>query len=52
MGLVVLLAIGTGLLQTARSEPSPWPLQLELRVPFEPSAFTSQGRNHTPMANR
>lgn len=37
-----------GLLQQARSAtaPSPWPLQLEMRVPFEPTAFPSAGRTY------
>jgi hypothetical protein len=40
-GLVVFLGVGIGLLQQVRSEPSPFPLQLEMRVPFEPTAFPS-----------
>jgi Peptidase family M23 len=37
-----------GLLQQARSAtaPSSWPLQLEMRVPFEPTAFPSAGRTY------
>ena len=42
--LAVFLVVGFVLLQPARSEPSPWPLQLEMRVPFEPTAFPSAGR--------
>ena len=44
--LAVFLGLGTGLLQQARSESSPWPLQLEMRVPFEPTAFPSSGRTY------
>jgi Peptidase family M23 len=37
-----------GLLQDARSASTPatWPLQLEMRVPFEPTAFPSAGRRY------
>jgi hypothetical protein len=44
--LAVFLGLGIGLLQQARSETSPWPLQLEMRVPFEPTAFSSAGRTY------
>jgi hypothetical protein len=44
--LVVFLSAGMGLLQQARSEPAPFPLQLEMRVPFEPTAFQSSGHTH------
>jgi hypothetical protein len=44
--LAVLLGLGVGLPQQARSESSPWPLQLEMRVPFEPTAFPSAGRTY------
>jgi murein DD-endopeptidase MepM/ murein hydrolase activator NlpD len=30
----------------AQSKPAPWPLQLEMRVPFEPTAFPSGGTIH------
>ena len=46
VGLAALLAVGIGLLQQARSETSPWPVQLEMRVPFEPTVFTSAGRGY------
>jgi hypothetical protein len=48
VGFAVVAAFGIGLLQEARSAdaPSPWPLQLEMRVPFEPTAFSSVGRNY------
>jgi hypothetical protein len=42
--LAVFLCIGMGLMQEARSDNSPQPLQLEMRVPFEPTAFPSNGR--------
>jgi hypothetical protein len=45
VGLGVLLAFGQIFLLAARSEASPWPLQVEMRVPFEPSAFLSKGRS-------
>jgi Peptidase family M23 len=35
-----------GLLHQARSENSPQPLQLEMRVPFEPTAFRSAGSTY------
>jgi hypothetical protein len=44
--LAVLVVIGLGLLQEAQSENSPQPLQLEMRVPFEPTAFPSAGRTY------
>jgi hypothetical protein len=37
----VSLCFAIGLLHQARSENSPMPLQLEMRVPFEPTAFPS-----------
>jgi peptidase M23-like protein len=43
--LATFLGLGIGLLQQARSETSPWPLQLEMRVPLAPSAFLSDGRS-------
>jgi hypothetical protein len=46
--LAVLLGVGVGLQQQAQSEASPWPLQLEMRVPFGPTAFPSNG--HTVLA--
>src|ERR1700690_230298 len=48
LGFAVAVAFGIGLFQEARSvdAPSPWPLQLEMRVPFEPTAYLSAGRNH------
>jgi Peptidase family M23 len=48
LGLTVAVAFPIGLLQEARSAdaPSPWPLQLDMRVPFEPTAYLSAGRNH------
>ena len=46
VGLAAFLTIGIGLLQQARSETSPWPVQLEMRVPFEPTAFPSAGRGY------
>ena len=46
--LAVYLVLAVGLLQPARSEMSPFPLQLEMRVPFEPTAFPSSG--HTLLA--
>jgi hypothetical protein len=46
--LSVFLGVGIGTLQQARSEPSPFPLQLGMRVPFEPTAFPSSG--HTYLA--
>jgi hypothetical protein len=48
VGCGFVVALGIGLLREARSAdaPSPWPLQLEMRVPFEPTAFSSAGRNH------
>jgi hypothetical protein len=42
--IAIFLAAGIGFLHQARSETSPWPLQLEMRVPFEPTAFVSAGR--------
>jgi hypothetical protein len=42
--LVTFLGFAIGLPQQARSETSPFPLQLEMRVPFEPTAFPSAGR--------
>lgn len=44
--LVVFLGVGISLLEQARSEPTPWPVQLEMRVPFEPTAFPSSGHSH------
>jgi hypothetical protein len=44
--LTVFLCLGMGLLHQARSENSPQPLQLEMRVPFEPTAFPSAGRTN------
>jgi Peptidase family M23 len=44
--LAVSLCVGIGLLHQARSENSPQPLQLEMRVPFEPTAFPSDGRTY------
>ena len=44
--LAVFLCVGMGLMQEARAENSPQPLQLEMRVPFEPTAFPSKGRTH------
>jgi hypothetical protein len=48
VGGAVAVAFGILLIQEARpaDAPSPWPLQLEMRVPFEPTAFSSAGRNH------
>jgi hypothetical protein len=49
LGVAVAVAFMTGLLQEARSADarSPFPpLQLEMRVPFEPTMFSSAGRNH------
>jgi len=48
LGFAVAAAFGIGPLHEARSAdaPSPWPLSLEMRVPFEPTAFSSAGRNH------
>jgi hypothetical protein len=43
--LAVFLCV-MGLLQVARSQNSPQPLQLEARVPFEPTAFPSAGRTY------
>jgi Peptidase family M23 len=44
--LTVFLCAGIGLLDRARSENSPQPLQLEMRVPFAPTAFPSAGRTY------
>jgi hypothetical protein len=44
--LAVFLSLGMGLLLQARSETSPFPLQLEMRVPFEPTSFSSGGRTY------
>jgi hypothetical protein len=44
--LALSLCVGVGLLHQARSENSPQPLQLEMRVPFEPTAFASAGRTY------
>jgi hypothetical protein len=44
--LAVFLGVGIGLLEPARSETPPWPVQLEMRVPFEPTAFASSGHTH------
>jgi hypothetical protein len=43
---VVLAVMGLGiwLSQPSLSQSSPWPLQLEMRVPIDPSAFSSDGR--------
>lgn len=41
-----ILVILPGLYQQARSETSPWPVQLQMRVPFEPTAFPSGGRTY------
>jgi hypothetical protein len=50
-GLVFAIAAsaGIGFLQDARSAgtaDTPWPLQVDMRVPFEPTAFSSAGRTH------
>jgi hypothetical protein len=50
-GLVfaITASAGIGFLQDARSAgtaDTPWPLQVEMRVPFEPTAFSSAGRTH------
>jgi len=43
--LAIFVAVGLGLLQArAASTASPWPVQVEMRVPFEPTAFPSAGR--------
>jgi hypothetical protein len=44
--LAIFLGVGFVLLQEARSAAAPWPLQLEMRVPFEPTAFPSAGRTY------
>jgi hypothetical protein len=44
--LTFLLCVGLGHLQQAQAESSPQPLQLEVRVPFEPTAFPSAGRTY------
>ena len=44
--LAGFLGVGIGLLEPARSETPPWPVQLEMRVPFEPTAFPSSGHTH------
>jgi hypothetical protein len=47
--LILAIAVSTTiwLAQGALSaEPPSWPLQLEVRVPFEPTAFTSEGRSY------
>lgn len=44
--LAVFLGVGMGLLQPALAATSPMPLQLEMRVPFEPSAFPGDGRTY------
>ena len=45
-----IASVGIGLCQEARSATapvtSPWPLPLELRVPFEPTAFPSADRTY------
>jgi Peptidase family M23 len=46
VALAVFLCVGIGLLHQARSDDSPLPLQLETRVPFEPTAFPSAGRKY------
>jgi hypothetical protein len=48
LGFAAAAAFGFGLLQEARSADtsSALPLQLEMRVPFEPTVFPSAGRNH------
>lgn len=43
---IFAILLSVGLLQQARSETSPFPLQLEMRVPFEPTAFLSGGRTY------
>ena len=43
---IFAILLNVGLLQQARSESSPFPLQLEMRVPFEPTAFPSNGRTY------
>jgi hypothetical protein len=44
------IALAVGLLIAAASEAiaadQAWPVQLEMRVPFEPSAFPSAGQTH------
>jgi hypothetical protein len=50
-GLVfaITASAGIGFLQDARSAgtaDTPWPLQVDMRVPFEPTAFSSAGRTH------
>jgi hypothetical protein len=42
--LTVFLCVGMGLLQGARSQNSPQPLPLEMRVPFDPTALPIDGR--------
>jgi len=44
--LGIFVGLGMGFLQQARSAASPWPLQLEMRVPFEPTTFPSAGRSY------
>ncbi len=48
LGLAVAVVFGIAPLQQAYSAnaPSPWPLQLEMRVPFEPTAYPSAGRTY------
>jgi hypothetical protein len=48
LGFAIVVGFGIGLFHEACSAdaPSPWPLQLEMRVPFEPTAYPSAGRNH------
>jgi Peptidase family M23 len=47
---VLLASVGTGVFQEARPDSAPaspsWPPQLEMRVPFEPTAFPSDGRTY------
>jgi hypothetical protein len=50
-GLVfaITASAAIGFLQDARSAgtaDTPWPLQVDVRVPFEPTAFSSAGRTH------
>ena len=51
-GVVCALSaiVGTGLFQEARPDSAPanssWPPQLDMRVPFEPTAFPSDGRTY------
>jgi hypothetical protein len=46
----LIASVGTGFFQEARPDSGPasssWPPQLEMRVPFEPTAFPSDGRTY------